>query len=59
MQNQRGPLRETSAALRTHVRFVARVRSSVDAQVLLAGESLVARVAFEDLLAHVITFVHR
>lgn len=40
------------------MRFIARVSPFVDDQVLLADESLVACVALEDLLAHVITFVH-
>lgn len=59
MQDQGSPLRETTVALRTHMRFVARVRPFVNAQVLLAGELLVACIAFEDPLARVIAFVHR
>lgn len=59
VKDQRRPLREASVALRTHVRLLARVRSLVDAEVLLAGEFLVARVAPEDPLARVTALVHR
>lgn len=59
MQDQGCPLRETSTALRAHVRLVARVRPLVDAQVLLAGEPLVAFVTLENPFVRVIAFVYR
>lgn len=58
VQDQGGPLCEAAAALRADVRLVARVRPLVDAQVLLAGEPLVAGVAPEDPLARVVALVH-
>lgn len=42
MQDQRGPLCESSAALRATVRFFSRVHSPMNTEVLFAGELLVA-----------------
>lgn len=57
MQHQRRSLRKVPIALWTDVWPLARVRTLVDAQALLAGERLVARVALEDLLARVATLM--
>lgn len=58
VQHQRRPLREALAALRADMRPFTGVRPPVNAQVLLAGEFLVARAALEDLLARVSAFMH-
>lgn len=59
MQHQWRSLRETRAALLTHVRLFASMRSLVDDHILLAGKLLVTPVALEDLLARMVALVHQ
>ena len=53
VQDQSGPLREPPVALRATVRLFARVYAPMNAEVLFAGEHLVAQLALDGLLVHV------
>lgn len=58
MQDQRGPLCESSSTLRTTVRFFPCVHPPMNTEVLFARELFVAHIAFRDLLVNVTPPVH-
>lgn len=58
MQDQRGPLCESSSTLRTTVRFFPGVHPPMNTEVLFARELFVAHVASRDLLVDVAPPVH-
>lgn len=53
MEDQRGPLSESTAALRANVWLLTGVHTSMNVQVLSAGELFVAEIALGDLFVRV------